>query len=230
MNSSKTLVASRRLCRTLVSGIGGTLLIAFLMTNAASSSMPGRSIKGTRGSRDADEPRKQEIPASTTPTTAHEGKPLAIPDVEVLDQTGAKTRFYTDLVKGKVVVINFVYTNCRTICPPQGMSFSKLQARLGDRLGKDVYLISISIDPEYDTPQRLKKWGAMFGAKKGWTMITGEKPKINDLVKVLTGDAIRKEDHGFLILIGSDARQSWVRAYGLANPSELIDTIDSVSR
>jgi len=71
--------------------------------------------------------------------------PLAIPDVALFDQNGKSVRFYSDLVKGKVVAMNFVFTSCTTICAPMGANFGALQAKLGNR--KDVALISVSIDP-----------------------------------------------------------------------------------
>ncbi len=72
---------------------------------------------------------------------------MSIPNVEVLDQDGKQVRFYTDLVKGKVVVINFIFTTCTTICPPLGAAYSKVQELMADRIGKDVHLISISVEP-----------------------------------------------------------------------------------
>lgn len=83
---------------------------------------------------------------------------LTIPDVDVLDQDGRKQKFYTDFVKGKVVVINFVFTTCKGMCPLLGANFSRLQKVLGERLGRDVFLISISTDREIDSPEKLKAW------------------------------------------------------------------------
>jgi protein SCO1/2 len=79
---------------------------------------------------------------------------LAIPDTPVLDQDGKSVRFYTDLVKGKVVAINFIFTTCTTICPPLAATFAHVQRLMGDRVGKDVHLISVSVDPVTDTPSR----------------------------------------------------------------------------
>jgi len=81
---------------------------------------------------------------------------MNIPDVELLDQDGRKIHFYTDLVKGQTVVMNFIFTTCTTICPPLGASFARVQKELGDKAGRDVRFISISVDPATDTPERLK--------------------------------------------------------------------------
>jgi cytochrome oxidase Cu insertion factor (SCO1/SenC/PrrC family) len=83
---------------------------------------------------------------------------LSIPDVNVLDQDGRKQQFYTDLVKDKTVVVNFVFTSCKAMCPLLGANFSKLQSALGERLGQDVFLISVSTDPETESPEKMKAW------------------------------------------------------------------------
>ena len=106
----------------------------------------------------------------------------------LVDQDGKRIDFYDDLLKGRVVAINFIYTTCAAICPMQGDQFARLQVQLGERLGKDVLLISISADPEADSPEKLKAWLSHFGAKQGWTFVTGDKPEIDRLSRALTGD------------------------------------------
>jgi len=152
---------------------------------------------------------------------------LAIPDVAALDQDGKPLRFYSDLIKGKAVMLNFVFTSCTYVCPMQGASFSKLQAALGDRLGKDVSLISVSIDPLTDTPQRLKSWGARFGARPGWTLVTGSEAEMDRLLRALTGDPAGVSEHSAAVFIGDYDRGVWVRADGLDDPARLIQTLDN---
>jgi cytochrome oxidase Cu insertion factor (SCO1/SenC/PrrC family) len=173
-------------------------------------------------------PPAQEAPAGqqTSPTTT-------LPDVPLLNQDGEKIRFYSDLIKGKVFVISFVFTTCTYICPMQGQSLSKIQDVIGERLGKDVNLIAVSADPETDTPARLKAWGAQFGAKPGWTLVTGEKAEINKVAMALTGAPASKGEHAPLVFIGSDGKGTWVRTYGLAGPAmftKLIEEAVSGSR
>src|SRR5690242_17472420 len=114
-------------------------------------------------------------PATTSSATASSSLKMVIPDVEVLDQSGNALHFYRDLIKGKTVAINFIFTNCTTICPPLAATFARVQKELGDKVGKDVHFISISVDLLTDTPERLKVWGAKFNAGAGWTFVTGEK-------------------------------------------------------
>ena len=159
---------------------------------------------------------------------AESGKSLNIPDVEVLDQDGTVRHFYSDLVKGKTVAVNFIFTNCTTICPPLGATFARVQRELGDK-AKDVNFISVSVDPLTDTPERLKAWGAKFKAGPGWTFVTGNKEEIDRLLRALGAFSARREDHTPSVIIGNDARDVWTRTYGLASPSQMVTLINEVS-
>jgi cytochrome oxidase Cu insertion factor (SCO1/SenC/PrrC family) len=150
---------------------------------------------------------------------------MNIPDTELLDQNGRKIHFYTDLVKGQTVVINFIFTTCTTICPPLGATFARVQKEL---VGRDVRFISISVDPATDTPERLKAWGEKFHAGEGWTFVTGNKPDVDELLRALGASSARREDHSPTVLIGNDAHGNWTRTYGLANTTKLVQIINDV--
>jgi cytochrome oxidase Cu insertion factor (SCO1/SenC/PrrC family) len=153
---------------------------------------------------------------------------MAIPDVEVLDQDGNELHFYRDLIKDKTVAINFIFTNCTTICPPLAATFARLQKEMGDKIGKDVHLISISVDPLTDTPERLKAWGAKFKAGPGWTFVTGEKQEIDKLLNALGAAVSKREDHTPAMIIGNDAKGVWTRTYGLAKTGQIAGLITEV--
>jgi protein SCO1 len=163
---------------------------------------------------------------ATKPPEAVDG--LNVPDVTVIDQDGKPRRFYTDLVKGRTVALNFIFTTCTTVCPPMGANFGKLQSLLGERLGREVFLVSVSVDPAVDTPQRMKEWGAKFGAGPGWTLVTGERAQITQLLKTMGIFTPDKADHSPLVLIGNDAVHRWTRTYGLTTPAKLADLIGEV--
>ena len=173
---------------------------------------------------------KQTSSASESPekVVPESGKSLNIPDVEVLDQDGNVRHFYSDLVKGKTVAVNFIFTNCTTICPPLGATFARVQRELGEKVGKDVYFISVSVDPLTDTPERLKAWGAKFKAGPGWTFVTGNKEEIDRLLRALGASAARREDHTPSVIIGNDERDVWTRTYGLASASQMIGVINGI--
>jgi protein SCO1/2 len=160
---------------------------------------------------------------------SHVASKMSIPDVELLDQDGRAVRFYTDLVKGKVVAVNFIFTTCTTICPPLGATFARVQKELGERAGRDVHLISISVDPATDTPERLKAWGAKFHAAAGWTFVTGRKPQVDELLRALGAATASPSEHSPAVLVGNDAAGQWTRAYGLARPAVLLGLIDDAA-
>jgi protein SCO1/2 len=150
---------------------------------------------------------------------------LRIPDTTVYDQNGKRLNFYTDLVKGKTVAINFIFTTCTTICPPLEATFHKVQQELGERVGRDVQMISISVDPTTDTPARLKSFSEKFKAGPGWAFITGSKPEIDQLLRALGASVTDKNSHSPMLLVGNDAAGYWTRTYGLAPAPTIIKVI-----
>jgi protein SCO1/2 len=161
----------------------------------------------------------------------------SIPDVALIDQDGKPVHVYSDLIHGKRVVMNFVFTTCTTICPPMGANFERLQTVLGARVGTadkagdkaDVRLISVSVDPQTDTPQRLKAWGAKFHAGPGWTLLTGPKEDVEHLLKALGVFTPDRADHSPLVLLGDDPAGRWTRAYGLASPAKMVEVLDGLA-
>ncbi len=148
------------------------------------------------------------------------------PDVTVETQTGQSVHFYRDLVKGRMVVMNFVFTNCTTVCPTMGLTFARLQSLLGKR---EVALVSVSIDPSNDTPARLAAWSKKLGAKPGWTLVTGNKTDISTLLKSLGLFSANPTTHAPVVLIGDDAHGRWERIDGLAPAGNIIAAIDRIS-
>ena len=147
-----------------------------------------------------------------------------IPDIVVYDQNGERLNFYRDLIKGKTVAINFIFTTCTTICPPLTATFRRVQQDLATS-APEAKLISISVDPATDTPQRLYDFAAKFKAGPGWAFVTGDSADIASLLRALGAAVANKNDHTPMILIGNDAAGYWTRAYGLASPTSLVKTI-----
>lgn len=151
-----------------------------------------------------------------------------IPNVKVYDQNGNRLNFYSDLIKNKTVAINFIFTTCTTICPPLTATFRRVQQELGDA-ALNVQLISISVDPSTDTPERLRDFAAKFKAGPGWTFVTGDKTEIESLLQALGAGVANKNDHTPMILVGNDATGHWTRAYGLSPPTTLVKLITSAA-
>ncbi|MET0621937.1 MAG: SCO family protein [Pyrinomonadaceae bacterium] len=168
-------------------------------------------------------------PASAKTTTPETVEPVRIPETPVLDQDGRRLDFYKDLVRGKTVAINFVFTTCAGVCPPLTATFRRVQQLLGERAGREVSLISISVDPTTDTPERLKAFAEKFKAGPGWTFVTGGKPEIGALLKSLGAATAEKTDHTPMILVGNDAAGHWTRAYGLSPAATLVKVIDEAA-
>jgi protein SCO1/2 len=149
-------------------------------------------------------------------------------EIPLINQDGKEMRLYSDLLKGRIVVIDVIFTTCTGVCPILSQTFAKIQDRLGDRVGKDVYLISISIDPVNDTPAKLKEYAARFKAKPGWYFLTGSKDNVDAALRKLGQYVENKEAHQNLFIIGNESTGLWKKAFGLAKPEELYPIVDSV--
>lgn len=149
-----------------------------------------------------------------------------IPNVSLVNQLGENVQFY-ELIKGKVVALNFIFTTCKTICPPMGANFAALKQEMSDKVDrKEVAMLTISIDPVTDTPDRLLAWSQKFEAGPGWTLLTGDKKDIITLLKKLEVYTALVEEHAPVVLLGKEGEDNWVRANGLADPQELAQTLN----
>jgi len=155
---------------------------------------------------------------------------IRIPDQVLVDQEGRQVRFYSDLIKDKVVVLSFFYTSCIYICTKQGKTFSELQALLGERLGKSVFLITVTTDPVNDKPARLKAWGKRHGVQPGWTLVTGDAARLNKLLIPFTGNPAGAGMHLPSTFIGNDKTGRWTSAAGLFTPEDLLKAVDFVTQ
>lgn len=152
-----------------------------------------------------------------------------VPDVVVFDQDGNKVHFYSDLVKGKTVAINFAFTTSTTIGPPLIATFARVQKDLAAQSRQDIRLITVTVDPVTDTPQTMKAFAAKFQAQPGWTFVTGDQKDIDNLLRALGAFVEDKEDATPMVLIGNDAARYWTRAYGLSSPTRLVEAILGVA-
>ena len=149
-------------------------------------------------------------------------------DVELTDQDGKKVHFYSDVLKGKTVVVNAFFTTCTSVCPPMNRNMEKIQEALGARVGRDVFLVSITVDPETDTPERLKDYAKKFHAGPGWTFLTGKKENLDWALYKLGQYVEKKDDHTTVFIIGNEPTGLWKKAFGMANVAELLQVVESV--
>lgn len=190
------------------------------------SKKPGRCPKcgmTLRPDTPAASPSPSPSPVEAT-TEKNSFSSLQIPNVTVLDQNGKPLNFYTDLIKGNNVAINFIFTTCTSVCPVLTATFRRVQTEL-EKSQPNVRLISISVDPTTDTPERLRDFADKFKAGPGWTFVTGDKTEINSLLQRLGAGVGNPNEHTSMILIGNDPADVWTRTYGLSSPSVITKII-----
>ncbi len=163
------------------------------------------------------------LPASSTKfnaLTTSKTDPLlrrkqAFPNTALVTHEGKVVRFYDDLIKGKTVLINFMYAKCGDICPGMTANLRLVQKEFGDRIGKDIFMYSISLEPEHDTPEVLKAYAELFHAGEGWTFLTGNKADIDALRKQLGftfSDPVLDQDksqHIGVVKFGIEPLERW---------------------
>ena len=149
-------------------------------------------------------------------------------DVVLINQDGEPMRFYSDLLRDKTVVINAMFTSCTGSCPVMAARLERVQTWLGDRLGKDVHILSISVDPERDTPETMKAFGEGFQARPGWFFLTGDKDKLEVALRKLGQYVEDPEAHQSVLLIGNEPTGLWKKALGMAPAEDLIAILESV--
>lgn len=151
-------------------------------------------------------------------------------DVELVDQDGRRHRFYSDLLQGKIVVVAAFLTSCTTSCPILAERMAALQERVGDRLGRDVYLLSFSVDPQTDTPARLKQYAERLGARPGWFFLTGSKTNVDWALYKLGAYTDPAEAHSNLLILGNEPAGEWKKVFGLAPAEDLLRSLEAVLR
>jgi protein SCO1/2 len=147
------------------------------------------------------------------------------PNLILYTQDNKPVHFYDDMLKGRVVLINFFFTSCTGVCPAMTANLAKVQTAMGDHVGKDVTMISISVDPETDKPQTVKKYAERFKAKPGWYFLTGDKKNVDWVLYKLGGYVTEKNDHSSILIIGNEATGEWRKMHVLAKPSEIAETV-----
>lgn len=161
------------------------------------------------------------------PTAAAPLQRPAIPDVVLRDQNGKVVHFYNDLIKGNVVLLNFIFTSCKGTCPLSAANFVNIQHALEKAHDRSIRLISVSMDPS-DTPERLKAWSERFGAKPDWTLLSGPLEVVNEISQALTGGPVGGAGHTAAVMVGDDVSGHWSRVYGLEAPETLIAMARSI--
>ena len=172
--------------------------------------------------------RAQQPDAPKAPEATENNAQKYFTDTVLINQDGQRMRFYTDLLKDKTVIIDTFFATCTASCLPMNRNLAQIQEGLGDRLGKDAYILSISVDPTVDTPPALKAYAKKLNARPGWYFLTGDKENIEFILKKLGQFVDDKNGHMNIFLIGNDRTGLWKKAFGLAKSDELLKVVETV--
>jgi protein SCO1 len=155
-------------------------------------------------------------------------------NVEVKTQDGRTLRFYDDVLKGKIVLINFFFTDCDAICPLMMENLVSVQELLGSRVGTEIFMASISLQPEHDTPEVLAAYAETYGIGPGWVLLTGKKEDI-ELLRHRLGfvDSDKVEDadpeqHIGTVRIANEPMHRWAMSPALVNPPAMVRAVNRV--
>lgn len=174
-----------------------------------------------------------KVPSTTTNWDGRDTlSATPFPNVTLYTHEGEAVRFYDDLIRDKVIAINMMYAQCAGICPKATANLLQVQSMLGERVGRDVFMYSITLQPEQDSPKKLKQYTDRYGIKSGWKFLTGA-PEDIELVRFRLGFFEReidldqvKENHTGMVRIGNDALNRWSMAPALSEPQQIMATIN----
>ena len=204
--------------RTLLGLLGAVPLAGGLLTQVSA-----RGTAGTSSPFGASGKSSRELLAERS-----------FPNVALITHEGKKVKFYDDLIKNKIVIFNFMYAKCEGVCPGVTMNLARVQKLLAPRVGRDIFMYSITLKPETDTPKILADYARMHHAGPGWTFLTG-KPEDIELLRVRQGftnpDPVLdadKSQHIGMIRFGNEPMQWWAGCPGLANPKFMVKEIGLV--
>ncbi|UTW07880.1 SCO family protein [Pseudomonas benzenivorans] len=156
------------------------------------------------------------------------------PNVPLYTHEGERVLFYDDLVRGKIITVNMMYVDCAGACPTMTSNLRRVQELLGDRLGRDVFMYSITLQPELDRPEHLAEYVRQQRLLPGWKFLTGEPADIKRLRYALGFyDPDPEVDrnlttHTGMLRVGNDRNERWTMAPALADPERIITTINHV--
>jgi len=149
------------------------------------------------------------------------------PNVLVQTHEGARVRFYDDLIRGKVALINFMFATCTNQCPLATANLVKVQDALGDRVGRDIVMVSVTVDAHTDTPAALNRYAQRYGTRPGWHFITGRQQDL-DLIRRRLGvldAAVDKTQHTGILVFGNETTGQWAATPAQAPPNTIVRSV-----
>lgn len=154
---------------------------------------------------------------------------VTLEDLPVVDQDGKSRRFRSEVIGDRIVVMDFIFTTCTTICPVLSSKMARLQERLGDRLGREVFLVSVSVDPTRDGPAQLLAYSKKWKARAGWSFLGGKPADVNEVLKGVGAYTANFANHPPMFLVGDGKSGSWVRLNGFPEVDQLMKQVDGLA-
>jgi protein SCO1/2 len=153
---------------------------------------------------------------------------LSVPDIQLVNQDGQHMRFNSQVIEGRIAIVTGFFTTCSSMCPITQEKLSQVAKLLGPRLGKDVVIVSLSVDAENDTPARMKQWAEKFHIGRGWTLLSGNRTEVDRLLKSLGLFVELRQRHQSALMIGS-AATGWVRVSSWMASEKLAKLAETMS-
>ena len=192
-----------------------------LITLAAIAAQPAGAHDGKEHETDATK-QAIEVAVEEPKPGVDEKARRYFTDLPVVTQDGESLRFYSDVLKGRIVVVTLFFSNCTGSCPLNNQKLAEMQDILGDALGRDYFFVSVSLDPERDTPDVLKKYSQSFGAKDGWLFLTGDIDDLNTITRRLGQTTPDFEAHSPFFMLGNVPSAHWARMPPFAPPEAIV--------
>lgn len=147
-------------------------------------------------------------------------------NLELVNQDGETVRFFDDILKDKVVVINFIFTNCGGACPLMTHKLSLVRDRFEGQIGNPLEFVSLSIDPERDTPAALKAFAKKHQADHdGWVFLTGKPENLDNIIKRLGQYTVEIESHSTMMLAGNVNGAHWIKIQPHEQPPQIVEKV-----
>lgn len=196
-------------------------LLAMLLGALTVGSAGAHSGDKHSGAQPPDEPAMQDAQAVRL-------EPL--PDAVLVDRSGEELRFVSEVLGEHIVVMDFIYTSCTTACPVLTAILKQVKTKLGERVGDDVAMVSLTVDPVTDTPERLGRYATEHGAGDNWRFLTGPKARVDRLLEQLGAYTPEFVDHPVSIMVGDPRRNVWYRFFGFTAPSNVLAAVEKLTR
>jgi protein SCO1 len=153
------------------------------------------------------------------------GAAIYLADLPLVDQNGKTVDLYKDFIAGRRIVLHSFFARCEGSCPVMMTTLQALQKQLGSRLGKDVSIVSITVDPDHDTPQVLADYAKRVQAKPGWHFLSGSSAQVNMALRRIGQYTDAPENHMNLIIVGNETDGDWRKMHGLAEMKAVVTEI-----